>query len=257
MDITAMRAKMQRCKNAGSIYYHKGRQVATYDPLPIEKRALAEAQEILQKHGAGAMFSVYQQLAERYKSLVVLLPVSQSITDQTIARALQQMQLVVVSTDKMYCLSWYFGISAKTAKQHVAEMFNTDAEGTLRDVREMLTYALHLCQTAKTEMQQYQNQGYRKEKEAEIELLKKHLDFPEYAEKYRTEFLRNIPNGGADLISIEDERIYNYVTSAFPKQIANNSNAYAEHQRWRRELLLTLGQDDSAGDAGGGVNIGM
>ena len=256
MDM-AITNRFKKSKDAGSIFHHKGRRVARYDPLPIEKKALIEAQEIMQGAGAGAMFSVYSQLSERYGSLIVLLPVSMTmtVTDQTIARALQQMQLVVASADKTYCLSWYFGIRAGEAKQDVAQRFNDDAEGALKSVREMLTYALHLCQTAKTEMQAYQASPAYQERLKNWEIIKKHLNYPHMATEHIEMAKRNIPNGGADLLSIEDERLYNYITSAFARQIADSQGAYAEHQRWRRELLLSIG-DDSAGDAGG-VNITM
>ncbi len=257
MDMQLLKTKMQRCKNAGSIYYHKGRRVAVYNPdsMPIERKMLIEAQEILQKHGAGAMFSVYQQLAERYKSLVVLLPVSQSITDQTIARALQQMQLVVASTDKMYCLGWFYGIPAKRAKLDVAQRFQDNAEGTLKSVREMLTYSVHLIQTAQQEMIAHQNSERYNDTLAQIEILQKYIYYPERLDNFKNEFMLNIPAGGADLLVVEDERLYNYITSAFARQIADSQGAYAEHQKWRRELLMSIG-DDSAGDAGG-VNITM
>ncbi|MDA8338676.1 MAG: hypothetical protein M0Z70_05185 [Nitrospiraceae bacterium] len=249
MDMQLLKTKMQRCKNAGSIYYHKGRRVATFNPLPIEKRALAETQEIMQHAGAGAMFNVYQSLAERYRSLIVLLPVAQSITDQAIAQAMQRMQLVIANDGKMYCLGWYYGILSKRAKLDVAEMFQDNAEQAIRDVREMLVYALHLIQTAQAEMQAYQRSERYREKITNWEIVKKHLNFPSLADTEIENQKRNIPNGGADLLSVEDERIYNFVTSAYAKQIADSEGAYSEHQAWRRELLLSLGED-SAGSGG-------
>ena len=257
MNPKATAERFRRCKNAGSVFYHKGRRVAEFSPLPIEKQALIEAETILQRAGAGALFSVYSQLAERYKSLIVLLPVSVSmtVTDQAIAQSLQQMQLVVASADKIHCLSWFYGIPAKTAKQHVAEMFNDDAEGTIKDIREMLIYSQHLCQQARAEMQQYQNSERYRDTLAQIAILKKYIYYPESMNSFEQDIKLNIPNGGADLLSVEDERIYNYITSAYAKHIAASEGAYNEHQAWRRELLLTLG-DDSAGDAGG-VNITM
>ena len=262
MDTTAMKKRMQRCKNAGSITHYRGRQVATCNPesLSIERRALIEAEELLQRAGAGALFSVYQSLTERYGSLIVLLPVSQSITDPLIAQFLRELELIklVITNDNksaMYCLSWYYGIPAKKAKAEVAQMFVDDAEKALRDVREMLIYSLHLIQIAQQEMQAYQSSALHQEKIANWEIIKKHLNYPSMADREIEAAKRNIPHGGADLLSVEDERLYNYITSAFARQIADSQGAYAEHQRWRRELLLSLGQDDSAGS--GGLSIGL
>ncbi len=253
----ALKTKIQRCKNAGSVFHHKGRRVATYAPdsLPIERMALQEAQEILQKHGAGALFGVYQQLSVRFGSLIVLLPVGQQVTDPLIAQAMAEMQLVVTSADKAYCLSWYFNIRAGQAKLDVAQMFNIDAEQAIKNIREMLTYSLHLIQTAQREMQEYQSSERYNDTLAQIEILQKYIYYPESLDNFKREFMRNIPAGGADLLVVEDERLYNYITSAFARQIADSQGAYAEHQKWRRELLMSIG-DDSAGDAGG-VNITM
>jgi hypothetical protein len=261
MDITTMRAKMERCKNTG-IFYHKGRRVATCNPasLPLERRALLEAEEILQKCGCGALFSVYQSLAERYKSLIVLLPVSQT-TDPTIARFLEFLELAKIiivddSKTKIYLLTWVYGIRAKQAKLDITEMFNADAEKTIRDIREMLTYSIHLCQVAQAEMKTEQNAEHFREILAGWERLKQSLSHPHMADADIEAVKRSIPHGGADALSIEPERIYNFVTDAYTRQIANSNAAYNEYQNWKRELLMIMNNDDSAGGGGLTSTIG-
>jgi hypothetical protein len=254
IDIAKIRAKWQQGRDV--LTHYKGKQVATYNPdaLPLERRALIEAEEIMQRAGAGAMFSVYRSLAERYKSLIILLPVAQSIDNTAIAQALQTLQLVACNAGKIYCLSWFLGIPAKKAKAEVAEMFSVDAEKAVRDVREMLTYSLHLVQVAQREMQAYQASPAYQEKLAEMEIIETRLNYPESIVPYREEFKRNIPNGGADMLSVEDERIYNFITSAYARPIADSQGAYTEHQRWKRELLLLMGEDSADS---GGVNISL
>jgi hypothetical protein len=265
IDITTMRKKMEKCKDAGSVLHHRGKQVGSYNPaaLPLEKRALIEAEDILQKAGCGAMFSVYSQLSERYKSLIVLLPVSQTIptSDTVIARFLRELELIKLvvvddSKTKMYCLSWYYGIPAKKAKLDVAEMFNADAERTIRDVREMLVYALHLVQQAQQAMRAEQSSERFREIIAGWEKLKQSLSQPDMANEDIEAIKRAIPHGGADLLVVEPERIYNFITSTYAKQIADNNNAYNEYQRWKRELLLTMNNDDSADGGGNAISMG-
>jgi hypothetical protein len=252
-----MRAKMQKCRNAGSITHYKGKRVATYNPasLPLERRALLEAEEILQKAGCGAMFSVYQSLAERYKSLIVLLPIAQT-TDPTIARLLEYLELIKIivlddSRTKIYLLPWVYGIGAKKAKEDISEMFIADAEKTIRDIREMLTYSIHLIQTAQAEMKTEQNSEHFRNIVRGWERLKQSLSHPHMADADIDAVKRGNPSGGADALTTEPERVYNYITDAYTRQIADSQGAYNEYQRWKRELLMTT--EDSAG--GGGLNI--
>jgi hypothetical protein len=257
MDITTMRAKMERCKNAGSICYRKGKRVATYNPasLPLERRALLEAQQILQKCGCGALFSVYQSLAERYKSLIILLPVAQQATDARIVNTLQQLQLVAANTGKIYLLSWIYGIGAKRAKEDISEMFTNNAEKALKDIREMLVYSLHLIQQSQAEMRAEQSSEHFRNIIAGWERLKQSLSHPHMADADIDAEKRGIPNAGADMLSVEPERIYNFITDTYTRQIANSNAAYIEYQKWKRELLMTM-NDDSAGSGGLNITIG-
>jgi hypothetical protein len=254
-----MRARMERCKNTG-IFYHKGKQVATYNPasLPLEKRAFLEAEEILQKAGCGAMFNVYQSLAERYKSLIILLPVAQT-TDPVTARLLEYLELIKIivlddTRTKIYLLSWIYGIGAKQAKEDISEMFNTDAEKALKDIREMLTYSLHLIQQSQSHMRAEQSSEHFRNIIAGWERLKNILNNSDMANADIETEKRAIPHGGADMLSVEPERIYNFITDAYTRQIANSNAAYNEYQRWKRELLMTT--EDSTGSGGLNITIG-
>jgi hypothetical protein len=256
-----MREKMQRAKHAGSITHYKGKRVGTYNPdsLPLERRALIEAQETLQKCGAGGMFNVYRQLSERYKSLVILLPVAMQ-TDVIIAKFLQYLELVKIvivddSKTKIYLLSWIYGIPVKRGHADVAQMFQNDAEQTLKDVREMLTYALHLIQQAQSQQRAEQNSEQFLNIIAGWERLKQSLSHPDMANEDIEAAKRSIPNAGADMLSVEPERLYNFITDKFARQIADSQGAYLEHQRWKRELLLSMGEDSA--DAGGGNAISL
>lgn len=262
IDIAAMRKKWQRAKNAGSVLYHEGRRVATFNPasLSLVQQALIEAQEILQRSGAGAMFSVYSQLSERYGSLIVLLPVAQQTTDVIIAKFLEYLELIkLVATDenktKMYPLSHPFGIGAAAGHADVAGMFSTDAEQTLKDVREMLTYSLHLIQTAQQQMRAEMASPLHLEKIEGWTKLQQRLNYPDMANEDIEAVKRSIPNAGADKLTTDDERVYNFVTSTYARPIADSAGAYNEHQRWKRELLMSLGNDDSADGGGNAVTL--
>jgi hypothetical protein len=252
IDLQELKTKMNRAMTADSLWHHKGKALPR-PPVSIERRALLEAQQIMQTAGCGALFSVYQSLVERYGGLVVLLPVAQQTANQNIAKVLTQLQLVAVNANKIYCkiycLPWIFG--ARTA--NLAQAFSEDAEKAIRDTREMLVYALHLCQEAQKEMQKEQKdyvQGweqYRKKRGISDEENERHC-----IAKIKH---KATPNSGANFLFVEPARVYDYVTSTYAKQIADSAGAYKEHQRWTRELLLTMQQADSA--SGGGVSIGI
>jgi hypothetical protein len=257
IDMKELKKKLEKGKHAGSLQYWKGKPLPRPEIPPaitLERRARDEAQQIMQTASCGALFGVYQSLAERYGSLIVLLPVAQQVTNQNIAKVLQSLQLVANNNGKIYCLSWYFGIKAEQAKEELAQLFASDAEKAIRDTREMLVYALHLIQTAQKEMIREQKdylvgwEQYRKRRGISDETNERHC-----IAKIKH---KATPNSNANFLFIEPTRVYDYVTSAFAKQIADSQSAYKEHQKWTRELLLSQQQADSAG-SGGGVSIGI
>jgi hypothetical protein len=256
-----MRERMERAKNANSVFSYKGKRTAVYNPdsLSLVQRARIEAEEIMTKSGTGALFQVYLQLAERYKSLIVLLPVAHQITANVttakVLKELERIKLIVMDETKtfMYLLPHPFGITKGEGHADVAEMFQSDAEQTLKNIREMLTYSLHLIQTAQQQMKAEQNSEYLRNIIAGWTRLKQQLSNPSMADAEIEAAKLNIPHNNADKLIVDDERVYNHVTSVYNRQIANNNNAYDEHQKWKRELLMTLGEDDAG--TGGGTRV--